>query len=143
MSSDCCVASSVLPSTAAKIASATVVADAGRGDTRTCESRVEAHWNGLAGVGGARAGDDEHCLRPTLPCRHRLVAQVGISREDRLRLQIGILGKVAQDENDLVLDVEASVAVVSEILSVRYDEAVADEDHSAGDVCHCPRSDKA
>jgi len=51
-----------------------------------------------------------------LPCGERLVAEVGIAGECGLRLRVGVFGEVVEDEDDLVLDVEAGVAVVAEAL---------------------------
>ena len=49
------------------------------------------------------------------------------------RLLIGVLGEVAQHQDDLVLDVERGVAVVAEALVIRDDDAVAGEhDRCAG-----------
>ncbi len=45
---------------------------------------------------------------------------------------IGVLREVAQNDDDLVLDVERGVAVVAEALRLRDDEAVAGEDHRTG-----------
>ena len=59
---------------------------------------------------------------------HCLVAQVGVAGENAARLLVGVLRKVAQDENGLVLHVEPGVAVVAEILAVGDDEPVPGED---------------
>ena len=67
-------------------------------------------------------------LGAALARRHRLVAQVRVARENRPRLLIGVLGEIAQDEDDLVLDVEPGVAVVAEVLALGHDQAVAGED---------------
>ena len=111
-----------------------VTADARGDDARPGQGRVEAHGNGLAGVGRARAGDDEHGLGAALPRRHRLVAKVGIARQDRARLLIGVFWKVAQHEHDLVFHVEADVAVVAEILRFGHDEAISGEHDRTGDI---------
>ena len=93
--------------------------------------RVERHRRQLAGVRRMRSRDNDHRLRAMLPRRHRLVAQVGVSREDAFRLAIGVLWKIAEDDDDLVLDVERRVAVVRESLAFRDDDPVAGE--------HCRR----
>ena len=98
-------------------------ADAGPGDCR-----VECHRRELAGVWRLRPRDDQHRLRAMLAGGHRLVAQVGVARQDGSRLLVGLFREVAEDEHDLVFDVEVRVAVVAEILAVRHDDAVAGED---------------
>src|SRR6185369_7253348 len=45
----------------------------------------------------------------------------------RLGLLIGILGEVAQDDDDLVFDIDGRVAVVSEVLRLGNDNAVSGE----------------
>ena len=108
-------------------------ADARGDDPRAGERRVERHRHRLAGVRRSRTGDDQHRFRAPLPRRHRLVAQVGVARQDPLRLLVGVLGEVAQDEDDLVFHVERRVAVVAEVLAVGHDDAVAGEDDLAAD----------
>ena len=55
--------------------------DAGSG-----ECGVERHRRQLAGVRRPRTGDDDHGLRAVLARGHRLVAEIGIAREDTLGL---------------------------------------------------------
>ena len=127
-----CASSSDLP-VLAKIAVARGAADARGDDAGAGERRVERHRDRLAGVRRSRAGDDQQRLRAPLPRRHRLVAQVGVARQDPLRLLVGVLGEVAQHEDDLVFHVERRVAVVAEVLAVGHDDAVAGEDDLAAD----------
>jgi len=111
-----------------------VGADAGGHDARTRERRVEAHGHGLAGVRRPRPRDDEHGLRAVLARGHRLVPQVGVARKNAARVLIRVLGEIPQDEHDLVLHVERRVAVVAEVLTLGHHDAVAGEDHRAGDL---------
>ena len=106
-------------------------ADACGGNARAGQCRVERHRHELAGVRRPRACDDEERARATLSCRHGLVPEVGIPRENRARLLVGVLGEVAEDDDDLVLDVERGVAVVPEVLRFGNDEAVAGEDDAS------------
>ena len=99
-------------------------ADARRDDPR-------ARQRGVAGVGGVRTGDQQQRLGAALTREHRLVPQVAVPCENALGLLIGVLGKVAEDQNDLVLDVQCGVAVVAEALTFRHDDAVAGEDDRA------------
>ena len=108
--------------------------DAGRDDARAGDRRVEGHGRELAGVRRARAGDDEDRLRAVLARGHRLVAQVRVAGENALGLLVGVLGEIAQHEDDLVLHVERRVAVVAEILAVGHDDAVAGEDDRTLDL---------
>ena len=92
------------------------------------------HRDRLAGVGRSRPGDHQQRPGAALARRHRLVAKVGVARQDGPRLLVGVLGEVAQHDDDLVLDVERGVAVVAEVLTLRHDEAVAGEDRRAADL---------
>ena len=105
--------------------------NAGRGDARPGNGGVEAHRHGVAGVRRTRTRDHHHRLGATLASRLRLVAQVGIAREDRSCLLVGVFGEVAKDDHDLVLDVEPGITVVAEVLRVGHHEAVAGEHHGA------------
>ena len=47
---------------------------------------------------------------PLAPCcraAQRLVTEIGVAGERGLRLRVGVFGEVVEDEDDLVLDVEA------------------------------------
>ena len=111
-----------------------LVRDAERENAGARDRRVERHRRQFAGVRRVRPRDDEHRLRAVLPRGHRLVAQVGVARQDVARLLIRVLGEVAQHEHDLVLHVERGVAVVPEILALGHDDAVAGEDHGPAHV---------
>ena len=82
----------------------------------------------LAGIRRARARDDEQPFRAALARRERLVAKIGIARERRFGLGVGVFGEVVEDEDDLVFHVKACVAVVAEVLRLGHDEAVAGKD---------------
>src|SRR5207248_2358209 len=56
------------------------------------------------------------------------------AREDATRLLIGVLGEVAQHEDDLVLHVEGGVAVVPESLTLGDDDAIAGENDGPFDI---------
>src|SRR5207247_10879164 len=71
------------------------------------------------------ADDDQQALRAALPRRERLVSKVGVAGERGLRLRIRVFREVVEDEDDLVLHVEACVAVVAEPLRFRHNETVA------------------
>ncbi len=105
--------------------------NAGGGDARPGNGRVEAHRHRVAGVRRTRTGDHQHRLGAALASGLRLVAQVGIARQDRSRLLVGVFGEVAKDDDDLVLDVEPGVAVVAEVLRLGHHQAVAGEHHGA------------
>ena len=109
-------------------------ADACRDDPRSGERRIEAHGNRLAGIRRARTGHDEHRFGAALPGGHRLVTEIRVARENLPCLLIGVFGKVPEDQDDLVLDVQRGVAVVPEVLAVGHDDAVAGEDHVARHV---------
>ena len=111
-----------------------IAGDAEREDARPGDRRVERHRNQLPGVRRARSGHDQHRLRAVLTGCHRLVSQIGIAGEDALGLAVGVFGEVPQDEHNLVFDVEASVAVVPEVLAVGHDDAVAGKDDRALDI---------
>ena len=111
-----------------------IARDAGSDDARAGQRGVEAHRDGLAGVRRSRPGDHEQRPGAALPGLHRLVAQVGVARQDGPRLLIGVLGEVAQDDDDLVLHVERGVAVVAEVLRFRHHEPVAGEHRRAADL---------
>ena len=108
--------------------------DAGGRNAGSGNRRIERHRHELAGIRRARSGDDEQRPGAALPRGHGLVAEVGVAREDRARLLVRVLGEVAQDDDDLVLDVERGVAVVAEVLRLRHHEPVAGEDDRAGDL---------
>ena len=88
-SSDCCAASSVLLGIAErrKIASATapLMLAATMPDPASAVSNVIGIVS--PAFGESRSGDDEQRLGAALPRRHRLVAQVGVARQDALRLR--------------------------------------------------------
>ena len=105
-----------------------VARDAHRHDSRSRDRRIEAHRNQLTSVRRPRTGDDQHAFGAVLTGRHGLVPQVRVAGEYGLRLLIRVLGEVTKHEDDPILDVEAGVAVVAEILPVRHDNAVAGED---------------
>ena len=60
-----------------------------------------------------------------------------------LRLLLGILGEVAQHEDDLVLHVERGVAVVAEVLALGDDDAVAGEDDVAASTSPLSENESA
>ena len=97
----------------------------------------------VAGVRRPRAGDDDHALGAALPRRLRLVAKVRVAREDRARLLIGVFREIAEHDDDLVLDVEALVAVVAEVLGVGDDQAVTGEHHGAAHFDPLSENDSA
>ncbi len=110
-----------------------VGADAGRGDARPRARRVVGERHGRARVRRPRARDDEQALCPALARHERLVAQARVAGERRPQIGVGILREVAQDDDDLVLDVERGVAVVAEAGTFRHGQAVAGEDDLAAD----------
>ena len=134
-SSDFCVSDSVLPrQPAANREVATLSVTLTRENPGPGDRGVERHRRQLAGVRRVRPRDDEDRLRAVLPRGHRLVAQVGIARQDRARLLIRVLGEVPQHQDDLVLHIERGVAVVPEVLAVGHDDAVAGEDDGPAHV---------
>ncbi len=105
--------------------------DAGGGDARPGNGGVEAHRHRVAGVRRTRTRDHHHRLGATLASGLRLVAQVGIARQDQSCLLVGVFGEVAKDDDDLVLDVESGITVVAEVLRVGHHQAIAGEHHGA------------
>ncbi len=99
-----------------------------REDARAPECRIERHRDDLARVRRPGACDHEQALRSPLARRERLVAQAGLPGESGAAIRVDVLRGVAQDEDDLVFDVEAGVAVVRSAFDLRSDEAVARED---------------
>jgi hypothetical protein len=108
-----------------------LAAEADRDDAGTGNRRVETHRHDAAGIRRPRTGHDNHALRAALPRRLRLVAKIGVARQDAARLLIGIFGKVAEHDDDLVFHIQPGVAVVTEILRIGNDEAVAGKHHVA------------
>ena len=139
-SSAFCASSSVLPWARANSAFAVSPVTLIRDDAGAGERGVERHRHELARVRRRRAGDDDHRLRAVLARGRRLVAEIGVARENPLRLRLGVLRKISQDEDDLVLDVQAGVAVVAEILTVGDDESVAGEHHRTARPRRCRRT---
>jgi hypothetical protein len=104
-------------------------AGAGGDQARAGQGGVERHRHHLAGVGRSRSGDHHQRLRAALARRLCLVAQVGVARERGPRLGVGVFREVAKHDDDLVLDVEALVAVVAEVLGVGHHQSVAGYHH--------------
>jgi hypothetical protein len=108
--------------------------DARGGDARAGERRVEAHRHRFARVGRARACEDDDRFRPAQTSGERFVPEVGVPGENRARLQVGVFREIAQDHDDLVLHVQAGVAVVVQALPVGDGDPVTREDNRTGDV---------
>ena len=102
-----------------------------RNDPRAGRRRVEAHLDHLAGIRRVGAGDDDETDRAALARLHRFVTQPRVTRELRTDLLVDIFGEVAQNDDDLPVDLEAVVAVVLELGTARRLESVAGEDDAA------------
>ena len=89
--------------------------------------------NHLAGAGRVRPRHDQHRLGAGLTGGERLVAERRVPDHLLALLALDLLRHVAQDEHDLVLHVEAGVAVVDEAAAVLGGDAqaVAGEDDRA------------
>ena len=136
LSSAFCAAASVLLGSPRlpKIASATAALMLAATMPEPASAVSKRHRDRLAGVRRVRAGDDEHRLRAALPRRHRLVAQVGVAREDapwssarRPRGSSAARGRSCPSRR-------ASRSCRSRSSGFRHDDAVAGEDDGAGDV---------
>jgi hypothetical protein len=106
--------------------------DAGGDDSGAGDGRVERHGHRLAGVGRVWSGDDDKSLGAPLAGLERLVPQPREPGQSRPRLFIGILGGVAQNDDDLVLHIETGIAVVEGLLSRRHHDPIAGKDDQAG-----------
>ena len=99
----------------------------GRHDARVGHRRVERERHQVAGIGRARARDHDQSGGAPLARGQRLVAQAGIARQRGAQVAFGVLGKVAQHQDDLVRHVQRGVAVVAETVGFRHRQPVAGE----------------
>ena len=106
--------------------------DAGRGNTGAGNRGIEAHGNHGAGIGRVWAGDDDHAFGAALARRLGLVAKVGVARENGARLLVGVFREVTEHHDNLVLHLEAGVAVVAEVLRLGHHQPITGEHHAPG-----------